>query len=58
MTFEFIMTKIRQTNAPTKLRLDAKLIRAQLGEETNVIHINRRIIELQPGVTIISLWSL
>ena len=43
---------------PTKLRLDAKLIRAQLGEETNVIHINRRIIELQPGVTIISLWSL
>ena len=43
---------------PTKLRLDTELIRAQLGEETNVIHINLLIIELQPGVTIISLWSL
>ena len=57
IVFKVVAQNLVKQMPPTKLRLDAKLIRAQLGEETNVIHINRRIIELQPGVTIISLWS-
>jgi len=37
---------------PTELRLDTKLIRAQLGEEINMMCITRRINKLQPDVII------
>jgi len=42
---------------PTELRLDTKLIRAQLGEEINMMCITRRINKLQPDVIIEPLSS-
>ena len=41
---------------PTELRLDTKLIRAQLGEEINMMCITQRINKLPPYIIIQSLW--
>jgi len=52
IVFKVVAQNLVKQMPPTELRLDTKLIRAQLGEEINMMCITRRINKLQPDVII------